>query len=50
MEAVYVGSLSRKAIASTNLNYPEITGSNPQQPDGAISGSYMATLMLNPTT
>jgi hypothetical protein len=29
VEAVYVGSLSRKAIASTNLNYPEITGSNP---------------------
>ncbi|MGP0099007.1 MAG: carboxypeptidase regulatory-like domain-containing protein [Terriglobales bacterium] len=24
VEAVYVGSLSRKAIASTNLNYPEI--------------------------
>ena len=29
VEAVYVGSLSRKAIASTNLNNPEITGSNP---------------------
>ena len=29
LEAVYVGSLSRKAISSTNLNYPEITGSNP---------------------
>ena len=29
VEAVYVGSLSRKAIASTSLNNPEITGSNP---------------------
>ena len=29
VEAVYVGSLSRKAIASTNLNNPELTGSNP---------------------
>ena len=29
LEAVYVGSLSRKAISSTNLNYPEINGSNP---------------------
>jgi hypothetical protein len=29
LEAVYVGSLSKKAISSTNLNYPEITGSNP---------------------
>ena len=29
IEAVYVGSLSRKAIASTNLNYPLITSNNP---------------------
>ncbi len=29
LEAVYVGSLSRKAISSTNLNNPELTGSNP---------------------
>ncbi|MGB8013877.1 MAG: TonB-dependent receptor [Terriglobales bacterium] len=29
VEAIYVGSLSRKAIASTNLNYPQINGSNP---------------------
>jgi hypothetical protein len=29
VEAVYVGSLSRKAIASTNLNNPELTGGNP---------------------
>ncbi len=29
IEAAYVGSLSRKAISSTNLNNPEITGSNP---------------------
>ena len=27
VEAIYVGSLSRKAIASTNLNYPEINSS-----------------------
>jgi len=26
VEAVYVGSLSRKAIATTNLNFPEING------------------------
>ncbi|MGO9402440.1 MAG: carboxypeptidase regulatory-like domain-containing protein [Terriglobales bacterium] len=26
VEAVYVGSLSRKAISSTNLNFPEING------------------------
>jgi Carboxypeptidase regulatory-like domain len=30
LEAIYVGSLSRKAVSSTNLNYPEITGTNPQ--------------------
>ena len=30
VEAVYVGSLSRRAIGSINLNYPEISGSNPQ--------------------
>jgi hypothetical protein len=29
VEAVYVGSLSRRAIGSINLNYPEIGGSNP---------------------
>jgi Carboxypeptidase regulatory-like domain len=29
VEAVYVGSLSRKAISSTNLNFPELSGSNP---------------------
>lgn len=29
VEAIYVGSLSRKAIASTNLNTPQISGSNP---------------------
>ncbi|MGA8621177.1 MAG: carboxypeptidase regulatory-like domain-containing protein [Candidatus Sulfotelmatobacter sp.] len=29
VEAVYVGSLSRKAISSTNVNNPELTGSNP---------------------
>ena len=28
-KAVYVGSLSRKAIASTNLKGPQLTGSNP---------------------
>jgi hypothetical protein len=28
VEAVYVGSLSRKAIASTNLNYPTLGGPN----------------------
>jgi hypothetical protein len=44
LEAVYVGSLSRKAISSTNLNYPEINGSNPNslmaQYQGAVaSGS-----------
>ncbi|MFZ1930638.1 MAG: carboxypeptidase regulatory-like domain-containing protein [Candidatus Sulfotelmatobacter sp.] len=44
LEAVYVGSLSRKAISSTNLNYPEVNGSNPNslmaQYQGAVaSGS-----------
>lgn len=44
LEAVYVGSLSRKAISSTNLNYPEINGNNPNslmaQYQGAVaSGS-----------
>ncbi len=29
VEAIYVGSLSRKAIASTNLNYPLLTSANP---------------------
>jgi hypothetical protein len=29
VEAVYVGSLSRKAIASTDLNYPLINSNNP---------------------
>ena len=39
VEAVYVGSLSRKAIASTNLNYPEINSTQqPPEFDGAISG------------
>lgn len=28
LEAVYVGSLSRKAIAGTNLNFPSISGPN----------------------
>lgn len=30
LEGIYVGSLSRKAVSSTNLNYPEITGTNTQ--------------------
>jgi hypothetical protein len=48
VEAVYVGSLSRKAIASTNLNYPEITGSNPQN----LMAQYQAAIWAgaNPTT
>jgi hypothetical protein len=48
VEAVYVGSLSRKAIASTNLNYPEITGSNPQN----LMAQYQAAVLAgaNPTT
>jgi len=29
VEAVYVGSFSRRAIGSINLNNPEVTGSNP---------------------
>jgi hypothetical protein len=29
VEAVYVGSLSKKAISSTNLNIPQISGNNP---------------------
>ncbi len=49
VEAVYVGSLSRKAIASTNLNYPEITGSNPNNLMAQYQ-SYVATAdPSNPT-
>jgi hypothetical protein len=29
VEAIYVGSLSRKAIASTDLNTPQLSGTNP---------------------
>jgi hypothetical protein len=40
VEGVYVGSLSRKAISSTNLNYPELFGNNPlsllAQYEGAV--------------
>jgi hypothetical protein len=48
VEAVYVGSLSRKAIASTNLNYPEITGSNPNN----LMAQYQAAVAAgaNPTS
>ncbi len=40
VEAVYVGSLSRKAIASTNLNFPEINGSNPD----SLMAQYQAAV------
>jgi hypothetical protein len=41
VEAVYVGSLSRKAISSTNLNYPQITGSNPNN----LMAQYQAAVL-----
>ena len=48
VEAVYVGSLSRKAIASTNLNFPEINGSNPD----SLMAQYQAAVVAgtNPQT
>ena len=49
IEAVYVGSLSRKAISSTNLNYPELTGSNPNNLMAQYQ-SYVATADPNNPT
>jgi hypothetical protein len=40
VEAAYVGSLSRKAISSTNLNYPQIFGSNPN----SLMAQYQAAV------
>ncbi len=44
VEAVYVGSLSRKAIASTNLNFPEINGSNPD----SLMAQYQSLFPIPP--
>ena len=44
LEAVYVGSLSRKAISSTNLNNPELTGSNPNN----LMAQYQAAVAAGP--
>ena len=48
VEAVYVGSLSRRAIGSINLNYPEIGGSNPN----SLMAQYQAAVASgsNPLT
>jgi hypothetical protein len=40
VEAAYVGSLSKKAISSTNLNYPQIFGSNPN----SLMAQYQAAV------
>ena len=40
LEAVYVGSLSRKAIGSTNLNNPELNGTNPN----SLMAQYQAAV------
>ncbi len=44
VEAVYVGSLSRKAIATTNVNFPEINGSNPD----SLMAQYQAIVSSIP--
>jgi len=52
VEAAYVGSLSRKAIASTNLNNPELTGSNPDnlmaQYQSAVAAGANPTSYISP--
>jgi hypothetical protein len=48
VEAVYVGSMSRKAISSTNLNIPSFTGANPN----SLLAQYLAvaTVPVPPTS
>jgi hypothetical protein len=48
VEAVYVGSMSRKAISSTNLNIPAFSGANPNN----LLAQYLAvaTPVIPPTS
>ena len=48
VEAVYVGSLSKKAIASTNLNYPLINSNNPNVI--SLMSQYQTALAGGPPT